>query len=123
MGCFPSSLALRDRPPDGLTEVHVVDSLHARKALMASLSNVVIALPGGLGTLDEFIEAVTWCQLGLQDKPCGLLNVAAYYDHLLAHFRVATESGFIGVTDASRVVAEATPAALIDRLLSSLASG
>ena len=122
IGVFPRSLALRDQPASGLSEIHVVDSLHARKALMASLSNVVVALPGGLGTLEEFIEALTWCDLGLQDKPCGLLNVEAYYDHLLAYLNSASASGFIGAAGVAHVVSETTPAVLIDRLVASVAS-
>ena len=67
----------------GLTEVRIVDSMHERKALMADLSDAFIALPGGIGTIEEFFEALTWAQLGIHGKPCGLLNVCGYYDKLL----------------------------------------
>jgi uncharacterized protein (TIGR00730 family) len=84
IGVIPSVLVDAEIAHGGLTELHVVGSMHERKARMAELSDGFIALPGGLGTLDELAEIITWSQLGLHDKPTGLLNVAGYYDDLLA---------------------------------------
>lgn len=83
-GVIPQSLADREVAHLGLTKLHVVATMHERKATMADLSDAFIALPGGYGTLDEFFEIVTWAQLGIHNKPIGLLNVDGYYDELLA---------------------------------------
>ncbi|SHG28933.1 hypothetical protein SAMN04487965_3700 [Microbulbifer donghaiensis] len=83
-GIIPEALAVREVPHRGLTKMHVVGSMHERKALMADLSDGFIALPGGLGTIEELFEILTWSQLGFHAKPCGLLNVAGYYRHLIA---------------------------------------
>lgn len=83
-GVIPQMLMDKEIAHEGLTELHVVASMHARKTMMAALSDGFIALPGGYGTLDEIIEIITWGQLRFHDKPCGLLNVAGYFDHLLA---------------------------------------
>jgi len=79
----------------GLTELHVVRTMHERKALMASRADAFIALPGGYGTMDEFIEIVTWAQLRIHAKPCVMVNVNGYYDSLLAFFDTAVEQGFL----------------------------
>ena len=86
VGVIPQNLMAREVGHNGLTKLHVVRSMHERKALMADLSDAFVALPGGFGTLEEFCEAVTWTQLGLHAKPCGVLNVLAYYTPLLAMF-------------------------------------
>jgi len=78
-----------------LTALHVVPSMHERKQMMADLSDAFIALPGGFGTLEEITEVLTWAQLGLHPKPCGLLNVAGYFDHLLAFLGHAVREGFV----------------------------
>jgi uncharacterized protein (TIGR00730 family) len=83
-GVIPQALVEKEVAHDGLTELRVVTSMHQRKALMADLSDAFIALPGGWGTLDEMFEILTWAQLGLHRKPCGLLNVSGYFDRLLA---------------------------------------
>lgn len=85
-GVIPESMVLREIAHSGLTELHVVKSMHERKSMMASLSDGFIALPGGFGTFEEFCEIVTWAQLGLHAKPCALLNVRGYYDPLLRLF-------------------------------------
>ena len=85
---IPQALAARELAHQGLTELRVVDSMHERKATMAGLSDAFLALPGGYGTWDEFCEVLTWSQLGIQRKPCALLNVNQYYDFFL-HFAVA----------------------------------
>lgn len=94
-GVIPQALADAEVAHNGLTRLHVVDSMHERKALMAQLSDAFIALPGGYGTLDEFCEIVTWAQLKIHDKPIGLLNVDGYYDHLIALFDLGMREGFI----------------------------
>ncbi|MCW8127877.1 TIGR00730 family Rossman fold protein [Microbulbifer halophilus] len=81
-GVIPEALAVREVPHPDLTEMHVVGSMHERKAMMESLSDGFIALPGGLGTLEELFEILTWAQLGFHCKPCGLLNVSSYFQHL-----------------------------------------
>jgi uncharacterized protein (TIGR00730 family) len=86
MGVIPENLMAKEVGHNGLTKLHVVRSMHERKALMADLSDAFIALPGGFGTLEEFCEIVTWSQLGLHTKPCGILNVQGYYSPLLAMF-------------------------------------
>lgn len=95
IGVIPGQLATREVAHAGLTELHVVDSMHERKALMAELSEGFIALPGGFGTFEEFCEIVTWAQLGIHQKPCALLNVAGFYDSLIALIDHSTEQNFI----------------------------
>jgi uncharacterized protein (TIGR00730 family) len=90
--------------------------MHERKALMAELSDGFIALPGGFGTLEEFCEAVTWTQLGLHAKPCGLLNVNGFYDGLLHFFEHALDEQFLKPTHRQIVVADADPVSLLDRI-------
>jgi hypothetical protein len=116
IGVIPHGLVARELAHDEVTELHVVNSMHERKALMASLSDAFIALPGGFGTLEEFCEAVTWTQLGVHAKPCGLLNVDGFYDTLLAFFSHALAEQFLRPTHGEIVVAEADPLRLIDRL-------
>lgn len=94
-GVIPQKLRDLEVAHTGLTELFVVDSMHARKMLMASLSDGFIALPGGFGTLEELFEVVTWCQIGYHRKPVGLLNVAGYYDPLLDFIDHAGAAGFI----------------------------
>lgn len=115
-GVIPHALVARELAHQGLTALHVVDSMHERKALMAELADGFLALPGGFGTLEEFAEAVTWTQLGLQAKPCGLLNVAGFYDGLLAFLAHALQQEFLRPTHSQIVVADADPVALLDRL-------
>ena len=95
IGVIPDALVAREIAHNGLTKLHVVRSMHERKTLMADLADAFIALPGGHGTFEEFFEAVTWTQLGIHNKPCGLLNVEGYYDALLAQLDRAVADGFI----------------------------
>ena len=95
VGVIPHALTDKEVAHDGLTELHVVDSMHQRKAMMADLSDGFIALPGGIGTFEELFEIWTWGQLGIHAKPCGLLNVAGYYDLLVAFLDGSAEAGFI----------------------------
>ena len=95
IGVIPESLLNWEVAHDGLTEQHVVDGLHARKALMAELSDGFIALPGGVGTMEELFEVWTWAQLGLHTKPVGLLDVDGFYEHLVRFTDTMVESGFL----------------------------
>jgi len=116
IGILPEALAAREIAHAGLPDLRIVSSMHERKALMASLSRAFVALPGGFGTFEEFCEVVTWTQLGLHPKPCGLLNVAGYYDPLLAQFDRAVRDGFVRPDNRAIVIAEEDPARLLDRL-------
>ncbi|HWM28203.1 MAG TPA: TIGR00730 family Rossman fold protein [Woeseiaceae bacterium] len=95
VGVIPVALQAREIAHSGLTELHVVNSMHERKALMAELSDGFVALPGGFGTLEEIVEMLTWAQLQFHAKPCGLLNAAGYFDRLLAWFDHAEGEGFV----------------------------
>lgn len=95
IGVIPEHLMAREVGHNGLTKMHVVGSMHERKALMSDLSDAFIALPGGFGTFEEFCEVLTWSQLGLHQKPCGLLNVDEYYSPLLQMFDHAVTEGFL----------------------------
>ncbi len=95
IGIIPESLAAKEIAHRGLSELHIVGSMHERKQMFADLSDGFIALPGGFGTFEEFCEIITWAQLGFHAKPCALLNVAGYYDSLIALFNLATEQKFV----------------------------
>ncbi|MGA8839064.1 MAG: TIGR00730 family Rossman fold protein, partial [Candidatus Aquilonibacter sp.] len=95
IGVIPKGLATSEVAHDGVERLHVVESMHERKALMADLSDGFIALPGGYGTMDEFHEILTWRQLGIHNKPIGLLNAGGYYDHLLALYDRMRSEGFV----------------------------
>ncbi len=95
IGVIPRALADREVAHTGLTKLHIVGSMHERKALMAELSDAFIALPGGFGTLEEFCEVLTWAQLGIHRKPLGLLNIEGYYNHLLRMFDHAVAEKFV----------------------------
>jgi len=97
IGVIPDIIMEREIGHTGLTELHIVRTMHERKALMADKSDAFVALPGGFGTLEEFIEIVTWAQLRIHRKPCVLLNLNSYYDGLLAFFDHAVEQGLIKV--------------------------
>ncbi|MBV8637279.1 MAG: TIGR00730 family Rossman fold protein [Candidatus Eremiobacteraeota bacterium] len=95
IGVIPEALATEEVAHSGITRLHIVQSMHERKALMADLSDGFLALPGGFGTMEEFHEILTWRQLGIHDKPIGLLNVDNYYDNLLALYDRMESEGFI----------------------------
>jgi uncharacterized protein (TIGR00730 family) len=116
VGVIPRSLVDRELAHGGLTELHVVSSLHERKALMAELADAFVALPGGFGTLDELLEQLTWSQLGLHAKPIGLLDVDEYWRPLIALARQATEEGFVREADLAAIAVAADADGLLDRL-------
>jgi uncharacterized protein (TIGR00730 family) len=116
IGVIPDSLMAREVGHTGLTELRVVSSMHERKALMSDLSDGFIALPGGFGTLEEFCEVVTWSQLGLQSKPCGLLNVERYYNPLLALFDHGVHEGFVNLPNRGLVLDDEDPERLMEKM-------
>jgi len=95
IGVIPKALAVKEVAHEGLSELHVVESMHERKAMMAELSDGFIALPGGWGTLEEIFEILTWAQLGFHRKPCGLLNVEGYYDDMISFLENAFAQQFV----------------------------
>ena len=115
IGVIPQSLRGKEIDHKGLTEMHVVNTMHERKALMADLSDGFIALPGGAGTLEEFFEVWTWGQLGYHAKPFGLLNVAGYYDDLVKFMRHTIAEQFIKQDHVDMVMVENDPATLLQR--------
>ncbi len=115
-GVIPESLMGREVGHRGLTDLRVVRSMHGRKALMSDLSDGFIALPGGFGTLEEFCEVVTWSQLGLQSKPCGLLNVENYYAPLLELFDHAVREGFLSQPSRQLVLDDENPERLLEKM-------
>jgi uncharacterized protein (TIGR00730 family) len=116
IGVIPESLVAREVAHLGLTELRIVSSMHERKAIMSDLSDGFIALPGGFGTLEEFCEVVTWSQLGLQSKPCGLLNVETYYAPLLELFDHAVCEGFLTAENRKLVLDDEDPARLLQKM-------
>ena len=115
-GVIPRALVEREVAHNGLTTLHVVDSMHERKELMARLSDAFVALPGAFGTFEEFLEAVTWTQLGIHRKPCGVLNVANYFDPLLELCNRAVTEGFMTAETRGIVIADDDAERLLDRL-------
>jgi uncharacterized protein (TIGR00730 family) len=116
IGVIPQALVDKELAHRGVTELRVVRSMHERKALMVELADAFIALPGGYGTLEEFCEVITWAQLGIHRKPCGLLNVAGFYDSFLAQIERAVREQFIREQHQSLLLVQSEPAALIERL-------
>lgn len=112
-GVIPKMLCDKELAHQNLTKLHVVASMHERKMLMAALADGFIAMPGGYGTLEEIVEIVTWGQLRFHDKPCGLLNIDGYFDHLLAYFDNAVAEGFLRPENRGMLMCEKTAAALI----------
>jgi uncharacterized protein (TIGR00730 family) len=116
IGVIPDFLLRREVAHHGITRLEVVESMHERKKRMADLSNAFIAMPGGLGTLDELAEILTWKQLGLIDSPIGLLNVNSYFDHLMAQMEVMARNGFLGASSLSSIKMAQTPSRLLTLL-------
>jgi len=119
IGVIPQALSGREIAHDGLSELHLVESMHERKALMADLSDAFIALPGGFGTMDEFCEILTWAQLRIHNKPVGLLNAFGYYDDLIALFDHMVREGFVTPRNRMLIASAESPGELLDLLLAS----
>lgn len=117
IGVLPEALAGLEIAHEGLSELRIVASMHERKAQMAALSEGFIALPGGIGTLEETFEVWTWSQLSIHAKPVGLLNVNGFYDRLEAFLDHMTAEAFVKPVHRNIMLADADPAALIDRLI------
>jgi uncharacterized protein (TIGR00730 family) len=115
IGVIPRALQLRELAHVNLTSLHVTGSMHERKAKMAELSQGFIALPGGLGTLEEFAEIVTWAQLGIHARPCGLLDVKGYYGPLVQFLDQAVKEGFVSPLHRELVMVERDAEVLLDR--------
>ena len=114
IGVIPQSLVDREVAHQSLTTRHIVNSMHERKALMADLSDGFIAMPGGMGTFDEFCEILTWAQLGIHQKPCGILNVENYFTPLLKMFDHSMAEGFLRDTHRDLVIEATKPEILLD---------
>ncbi len=117
IGVIPQALAARELAHRGLTELRVVGSMHERKLMMADLADAFVALPGGFGTWDELFEALTWSQLGIHAKICGLLNVSGYYDAMIAMVERAVADGFIRGEHRHWLMADTAAVSLLDRLM------
>lgn len=115
IGVMPSFLEKREISHKNLSELIIVDSMHERKAKMADLADGFIALPGGPGTLEEFFEVFTWAQLGLHDKPCGLLNIHHYYDPLISLFNHMSDEQFLQEKFRSMALVDNDPKGLLDQ--------
>jgi uncharacterized protein (TIGR00730 family) len=116
VGVIPEALMAQEIAHTGLRDLIVVRSMHERKARMSELADAFIALPGGFGTLEEFAEAVTWTQLGIHLKPCGLLDVEGYWQPLLNWMDRAVAEGFLKAANRALVIDAADPDKLLDRL-------
>ena len=116
IGVIPHGLAVKELAHEGATKMHVVDTMHERKALMADLCDASLALPGGLGTLEEIFEIITWGQLGIHQKPCGFLNVAGYYDQLIGFLDFAAGQQFIKPEHRATILVDGDHGRLLERM-------
>jgi len=116
IGVIPQTLVKYEVAHRGLPDLRVVASMHQRKAMMADLADGFVAMPGGIGTLEEFFEVLTWAQLGEHSKPCGLLDIDSYYSHLLAFLDHAVDKRFLRPENRAMLIVESTADAIIDRL-------
>ena len=114
-GVIPKMLCEKEIAHQNLTELHIVASMHDRKSMMAALSDGFIAMPGGFGTLEEIIEIITWGQLKFHDKPCGLLNVEGYFDHLLAYLDHANAEGFLRTENREMMLVDESAVGLVQQ--------
>jgi uncharacterized protein (TIGR00730 family) len=116
IGVIPKGLFVREVAHEGLTELRFVDSMHQRKAMMEELADGFIALPGGYGTCEEFCEMVTWAQLGIHNKPCGLLNVERFYDSYLSFLDNAVKEGFLRMEHRKLILEDTHPFELLNKM-------
>ena len=117
IGVIPKKIKDMEVAHEGISELHIVESMHARKALMAEKSDGFIAMPGGIGTLEEIIEVFTWLQLDYHQKPCGFLNVSGYFDHLFEFLDHAVGEGFLSQEQRDRLIVAEDPDELLRRFL------
>lgn len=118
IGVIPKALREQGLAQEEVTDLRVVATMHERKALMVELADAFVALPGGFGTLEEFFEILTWAQLGLHAKACGLLNVGGYFDYLTRFVDHAVQEGFVDPAHRDLLVMDPTPHGLLDKLVS-----
>jgi uncharacterized protein (TIGR00730 family) len=123
IGVMPRALLTREIAHPGITRIHLVTSMHRRKALMSSLSDGFLTLPGGYGTLEEFFETLTWAQLGLHSKPCALLDVAGFWDDLLAMVDTQIGEGFARDDHRQLILSSEDPEELLDRMVAYIPPG
>lgn len=116
VGVIPDFLNVKEVGHTGLTEIHVVQSMHERKALMEKLCDGVVVLPGGYGTFDEMFEMLTWSQLGLHRKPIGILNVNGYYAHLIAQLDRMVDEGFLSANNRRLLLVDSTVDGLMEKM-------
>jgi uncharacterized protein (TIGR00730 family) len=116
-GVMPGLIAEKEIVHEGLTHLHIVETMHERKALMAKLSDGFIAMPGGFGTIDEIFEIMTWNQLEIIDKPTGLLNINGYFDHLLRFIDHSVDEKFVRAEHRSNLIVEDDPEILLNKLI------
>ena len=116
LGVIPKALEQKELGHTGITRLEIVASMHERKQRMAELADAFVALPGGLGTLEEIFETLTWAQLGIHAKPCAFLNVEGYYDPLLEFIDRAVSQRYVRPEHRRMIVVESSPAALLDRI-------
>lgn len=119
VGIIPKALVEKEWAHQGCTELHVVDTMHERKRMMAERADAFVALPGGIGTFEEFFEVWTWRQLGYHDKPVGLLNVGGYYDGLETFLRTGVEQQFMNAWQMDLIRVGCDPASLLPELVQS----
>jgi len=117
IGVIPNFMVEKELARQDLTQLHVVSSMHERKALMADLSDAFVALPGGYGTLEEFCEMLTWEQLNLHRKPCGMLNTGGFFDGLLGFFDHQVREGFVTQCNRELIIESEDPKVLLDKLV------
>ena len=118
VGVIPDHMVRKELAHNGLTKLHVVETMHERKALMASLADGFLALPGGIGTLEEIIEVFVWMQLGLHAKPCAFLNVNGYYDPLVSFLTRMADARFLRAEQLAQLIVAREPSEALDRLSS-----
>jgi uncharacterized protein (TIGR00730 family) len=114
-GVIPERLVEKEVVHRGLSDLRIVQSMHERKATMAELSDGFVALPGGIGTMEEFFEVLSWAQLGMHNKPCGLINVRGYYESIVQFLDQAVEQDFLKAKHRALLIVEAAPGRLLDR--------
>jgi uncharacterized protein (TIGR00730 family) len=123
VGIIPTALVEKEWAHHGCTELHVVDTMHERKRLMAEKADAFLALPGGIGTFEELFEVWTWRQLGYHDRPIGLLNVGGYYDSLLSFLDRTVDDGFLDIAQRQLPMVDTDPDRLLDRLIAAARAG